>query len=118
VTNREYRAGGQESGNWILTPPAKLADDHRTKLAGITARCEELKTARGLVRDFADMLCHRHGEHLEAWATQAETSPSRAEMWPSCWSTGDQQCAAQWLCGPGRAGDSIRSCRRGGGHYW
>ena len=61
--------------SWILTPPAKLADDHRTKLAGITARCEELKATRGLVREFADMLCHRHGEYLEAWATQAETSP-------------------------------------------
>jgi hypothetical protein len=41
----------------------------------ITARCEELKTTRGLVREFADMLCHRHGEHLETWASQAENSP-------------------------------------------
>jgi hypothetical protein len=30
---------------------------------------------RDLVREFADMLCHQHGEHLEAWAAQAETSP-------------------------------------------
>ena len=28
-----------------------------------------------LVREFADMLCHRRGEHLEAWAAQAEASP-------------------------------------------
>ena len=41
----------------------------------ITARCEELAATRALVREFADMLCHRHGEHLEAWAAQAETSP-------------------------------------------
>jgi len=61
--------------SWILTPPGKLTDDHRAALTQITARCEELKATRGLVREFADMLCHRHGEHLEAWATQAETSP-------------------------------------------
>ena len=30
---------------------------------------------RDLVRDFADMLCHRRGERLEAWAAQAEASP-------------------------------------------
>jgi len=27
------------------------------------------------VREFADMLCHRRGEHLEVWATRAEASP-------------------------------------------
>jgi hypothetical protein len=61
--------------SWILTPPAKLPDDHRTALAQITARCEELAITRALVREFADMLCHRHGEHLETWANQAETIP-------------------------------------------
>jgi transposase len=61
--------------SWLLTPPGKLADDNRAALAQITARCEELKTTRDLVREFADMLCHRHGEHLEAWAAQAESSP-------------------------------------------
>ena len=60
--------------SWILTPPGKLTDDNRAALAQITARCEELKATRALVREFADMLCHRHGEHLEAWASQAETS--------------------------------------------
>ena len=61
--------------SWILTPPGKLAEDNRAALATITARCEELNTTRGLVREFADMLCHRHGEHLETWASQAEASP-------------------------------------------
>ena len=61
--------------SWILTPPGKLTDDHRAALAQITARCEELAATRGLVREFAEMLCHRHGERLEAWAAQAETSP-------------------------------------------
>ena len=61
--------------SWILTPPGKLTDDHRAALAQITARCEELAAARTLVREFAEMLCHRHGERLEAWAAQAENSP-------------------------------------------
>ncbi|MGH3403586.1 MAG: transposase, partial [Streptosporangiaceae bacterium] len=43
----------------------------------MTARCQELDVTRTLVREFADMLCHRHrhGEHLEAWAARAENSP-------------------------------------------
>jgi transposase len=65
----------RKAASWILTPPGKLADDHRAALAQITARCEELAATRALVREFADMLCHRHGEHLEAWASQAENSP-------------------------------------------
>jgi hypothetical protein len=43
--------------------------------AQITARCEELAATRDLVREFADMLCHRHGKRLEAWADQAEVNP-------------------------------------------
>ena len=61
--------------SWILTPPSKLASDDRSALAQITARCEELAATQALVREFADMLCHRHGEHLETWASQAENSP-------------------------------------------
>jgi transposase len=60
---------------WILTPPGDLADDNRGALAQITARCTELKVTRDLVREFADMLCHRRGERLEAWAAQADCSP-------------------------------------------
>jgi transposase len=61
--------------SWILTPPGKLASDDRSVLAQITARCEELAATQALVREFAGMLCHRHGEHLETWANQAENSP-------------------------------------------
>ena len=61
--------------SWILTPPADLADDDRAGLAQITARCPELAGTRDLVRDFADMLCNRRGERLEAWAARAEASP-------------------------------------------
>jgi transposase len=61
--------------SWLLTPPGKLTGDDRAALAQITGRCAELKTTRDLVREFAGMLCHRHGEHLETWATKAESSP-------------------------------------------
>ena len=61
--------------SWILTWPADLGDDNRAALAQITARCEELAVTRDLVREFADVLCHRRGERLEAWAGKAEASP-------------------------------------------
>jgi len=61
--------------SWILTPPGGLAGDDRAALAQITGRCEELKVTGALVREFADMLCNRRGERLEAWASQAEASP-------------------------------------------
>ena len=48
-------------------PPGRARADHRP-LRG-TGR------PRGLVREFAEMLCHRHGERLEAWAAQAGASP-------------------------------------------
>jgi transposase len=65
----------RKAASWILTPPGKLTDADRATLGQITSRCEELAATRHLVRDFADMLCHRHGEHLETWAAQAEASP-------------------------------------------
>ena len=63
--------------SWILTPPSDLTDGDRAALAQITGRCEELAATRDLVREFADMLCHRRGERLESWASQAEASPVR-----------------------------------------
>jgi hypothetical protein len=61
--------------SWILTPPGDLTGDSRAALAQITARCAELKATRDLVREFADMLCNRRGERLEARASQAQDSP-------------------------------------------
>jgi len=61
--------------SWILTPPSDLTDGDRAALAQITGRCEDLAATRDLVREFADMLCHRRGERLESWASQAEASP-------------------------------------------
>jgi hypothetical protein len=58
-----------------VLPVQQAPDADRAALRQITARCEELKAISGWVFEFADMLCHRHGERLEAWAAQAETSP-------------------------------------------
>jgi len=66
--------GSRKVARWILTPPGNLSADHRTALAAITARCPELDATRTLVRQFGDMLTHRHGSKLPAWACQAEAS--------------------------------------------
>jgi hypothetical protein len=63
--------------SWILTPPGKLTDDNRAALTQITARCQELAVTRGLVREFADMLCHRHGEHLESLGRPSREQPGQ-----------------------------------------
>jgi transposase len=60
---------------WILTPPGDLTTADRAELAQITARCGELAATQALVREFAEMLCHQHGERLPAWAAQAQASP-------------------------------------------
>jgi transposase len=65
----------KQVARWILTPPGDLPAEDRAVLAQITGRCEELKQAGVLVREFADMLCNRRGERLDAWASQAEASP-------------------------------------------
>jgi hypothetical protein len=62
---------------WILTPPGSLTADDRAALARITGRCAELAATRDLVRQFADMLCNRHGHKLPAWADAAEGSAVR-----------------------------------------
>ena len=67
--------------SWILTPPGDLTGDDRAALARITARCAELNATRDLVGEFADMLCRRRGEHLEAWASRAEGRPGQRAAW-------------------------------------
>ena len=63
---------------WILTPSGSLTAEDRDALARITGRCDELATVRALVRQFADMLCHRNGTKLPgAWADEAEASAVR-----------------------------------------
>jgi transposase len=62
---------------WILTPSGSLTAQDRDALARITGRCDELATVRALVRQFADMLCHRNGTKLPGWADEAEASTVR-----------------------------------------
>jgi Transposase len=62
---------------WILTPSGSLTAQDRDALARITGRCDKLATVRALVRQFADMLCHRNGTKLPGWAGEAEASTVR-----------------------------------------
>jgi transposase len=62
---------------WILTPPGNLTGDDRAALGAITGRCPELSITCTLVGDFANMLLHRTGSQLPAWADQAEASTVR-----------------------------------------
>ena len=41
-----------------------------------------LHTTRALVREFADMLCHRRGERLEAWASDVPSLLDKTEDTP------------------------------------
>jgi transposase len=65
------------AASWILTPPGSLTEEDRATLARITARCQEIAMIRALVREFADMLCNRHGSKLPGWADQAKASSVR-----------------------------------------
>jgi hypothetical protein len=60
---RAARSGhsDQLTASWLLTSSSGLDDDDHAALAQITTRREELKATCDLVREFADMLCHRHG---------------------------------------------------------
>jgi transposase len=49
--------------------PSRIAEQVRFRSS------VHLAATQALVRKFADMLCHPHGEHLPAWAAQAQASP-------------------------------------------
>ncbi|MBC6463245.1 hypothetical protein [Actinomadura sp. HBU206391] len=47
--------------------PAHLAPDERRQMDALTAACPQLAALRTHVRDFAEMMMHRQGQHLAAW---------------------------------------------------
>ena len=57
---------------WICRHPDNLVDRDSQQLQTILHRCPELRSAVDLVRSFADMLTHLHGERLAAWIYAAE----------------------------------------------
>ncbi|BEL05731.1 ISL3 family transposase [Actinoplanes sichuanensis] len=57
---------------WICRHPDNLVSRDTEQLRNILGRCPELRSAVDLVRSFADMMAHLHGERLTAWITAAE----------------------------------------------
>jgi transposase len=71
TTARRPRSVRQVTG-WICRHPDNLVDRDAEQLQMILDRCPELRAAADLVRSFADMLIHLHGERLAAWIAAAE----------------------------------------------
>ncbi|WP_412751556.1 transposase [Krasilnikovia sp. M28-CT-15] len=71
-----YRPAKQREINtstgWICRHPDNRVDRDIEQLQKILDRCPELRSAVELVRAFADMMTHLHGERLTAWIAAAE----------------------------------------------
>lgn len=59
---------------WIMRPDHKLTDDDRASLAHVLDRCATLRTVDQLVGEFARIARERHGQHIDAWIAEAQTS--------------------------------------------
>ncbi|MFJ4887991.1 ISL3 family transposase [Streptomyces sp. NPDC088731] len=59
---------------WLTRHPAALSEEDHTGLKGILARCPELDTAAGHVRDFGEILTGRLGATLPAWIDAVDAS--------------------------------------------
>ncbi|WP_416959026.1 transposase [Streptomyces sp. Agncl-13] len=52
---------------WLTRHPTALSEEDRADLKDVLARCRELDTAAGHVRDFGEILTGRLGGRLPAW---------------------------------------------------
>ncbi|WP_392900494.1 ISL3 family transposase [Streptomyces sp. LN699] len=59
---------------WLTRHPTALSEDDRASLKDVLARCPELDTAAGQVRDFGEILTGRLGSRLPAWIGAVDTS--------------------------------------------
>jgi transposase len=59
---------------WITRHPAALSGEDRVGLKDVPARCPELHTAAGHVRDFGEMLTGRLGSTLPTWIDAVDAS--------------------------------------------
>ncbi|MFE3150172.1 transposase [Streptomyces sp. NPDC059218] len=60
--------------SWITRHPATLTEEDRAGLKDVLARCPELDTAAGHVRDFGEILAGRLGSTLPTWIDAVEAS--------------------------------------------
>ncbi|MGW9123300.1 transposase [Streptomyces sp. NPDC055663] len=59
---------------WLTQHPAALSEEDRAGLKDVLARCPELDTASGHVRDFGEMLTGRLGDMLPTWIDAVDAS--------------------------------------------
>ncbi|WP_253209039.1 ISL3 family transposase [Streptomyces niphimycinicus] len=59
---------------WLTRHPTALSEEERAALKDILARCPELDTAAGHVRDFGEILTNRLGPTLPAWINAVDAS--------------------------------------------
>lgn len=59
---------------WLTRHPTALSEDDRAGLNDVLARCPELDTAAGHVRDFGEILTGRLGSRLSAWIDEVDAS--------------------------------------------
>ncbi|MFD4833305.1 ISL3 family transposase [Streptomyces uncialis] len=59
---------------WLTRHPTALSEDNRASLKEVLARCPELDTAAGHVRDFGEILTDRLGSTLPTWINAVDAS--------------------------------------------
>ncbi|MGW0600102.1 transposase [Streptomyces sp. NPDC002776] len=59
---------------WLTRHPTALSEEDRAALKDVLARCPELDTAAGHVRDFGEILTSRLGATLPAWIDAVDAS--------------------------------------------
>jgi hypothetical protein len=80
---RPFRSGGippapvpappkvRQFTGWVMRNPANLAAEDQERLEAVLAGCPELTALRVRVRDFAQMMLQRRGQHLQEWMAAA-----------------------------------------------
>ena len=64
----------REVTGWLTRHPNALSEDDRAGLKDVLARCPELDTAAGHVRDIGEILSDRLGARLPAWIDAVDAS--------------------------------------------
>ena len=62
----------REVTGWILRRPESLEPGEQLRLTHVLAHCPQLDAAATHVAAFAEMMCGRHGERLDAWLAAVE----------------------------------------------
>lgn len=59
---------------WLTRHPTALSEEDRAGLKDVLARCAELDTAAGHIREFGEILAERHGTMLPTWIDAVDAS--------------------------------------------